>query len=550
MPDSEAKPRVPTAALSAFGPFLKRWLRPALLAGAIVAILVLASGFFGEAGFTAETALLLTAPQDGLANVNAVTPPQVDASVYRTAVLEGGILGSVLQQLGEPSGQAAETALARRVNVTFDRQLISSVIRIRVTAAEPERAALLANLIAEQVLQWDLDRAVQTLQGGARALQATVAATSDQLAAATVSGDAQSVATLEARLEQVQAESRLADERISDLVAVPLVRILSQAELPPGADGPRLTLALLVFLAGTTLVLVGAWLAMVLGNSLQHVRDVEAVAGLPVLTAFPQLAHRTAPERRDAADKLRDRLFQGDALLRPVVVLVTSPTEAAEKEGVALALAESFGRSGLQTLLLDANLRQPTSGSAFHLDESEFVSLEQFLTEADLRLEFVSIRLEGRRVFSLIPSFTPASWPAELLRTSLGQLLRQWQRLFQVIVIDSAPLLPFADTGGIAGLADVVVLGTKLGETQPEALRRSIATIRQLQGASPALVTSAAGPVAAMPGRRAAGSTATRDYAISILRAPRENRAEPSRIKEDDIEMPAAATPRSTRPLS
>lgn len=525
-----------------------------MLSGVVSAVLILAIGSGAEPSYAAEAALLLTAPQDGLANVNAVTPPQVDASVYRTAILEGGILATVLRQLGEPAGQTAEAALTERVDVMLDRQLISSVIRIRVRAAEPERAALLANLIAEQVLQWDRERAIETLEGGARALQATVAATAEQLAAAAAEGDAERIAALEVRLEQVQAEARLADERIADLVAVPLVRILSRAELPLEADGSRLALALLTLLAVTALVLTGAWLAALLGSSLQQEREVEAVTGLPVLSVFPQPARRAAQERRDAADKLRDRLFQGGVPLKPVIVLVTSPTEAAEKEGVAMALAESFGRSGLQTLLLDANLRQPTSGAAFHLDEREFISLEQFLTETDLRLEFVSIRLEGRRVFSLIPSFTPASWPAELLRTSMGQLLRQWQRLFQVIVIDSAPLLPFADTGGIVGLADEVVLGTQLGRTQPEGLRKAVAELRQLQGTAPAIVTSAAAPVAAATGwRRASRGALTRDYSISILRAPHENSPEPLRSRNDSndkvTEAAAEPAPRSTRPL-
>jgi Mrp family chromosome partitioning ATPase len=278
-------------------------------------------------------------------------------------------------------------------------------------------------------------------------------------------------------------------------------------------------LALLAFIVVAGIVLAVAWLVSLLRNGLEQAEAVEQATGLPVLAVFPT-AQGSSRARRDAADILRGRLAADSTQAGPAVIVVTSPTDSAEKEGLAIALAESFGRAGQQTLLLDGNLRAPSTGDAFRLNEGEFVSLEQFLADPARRLEFVSVRLEGRPVFSLIPSFTPAGWPADLLRSSLGELLKSWQRRFPVIIIDAAPLLPFPDTPGILGNADTVILATKLGLTAPEAARQAASTLLELHGRLPRLVVSERD--AALARFQRSRGRAADDYAISILRAPRK----------------------------
>jgi Mrp family chromosome partitioning ATPase len=495
--------------------FLRRRLLPALFAGLVIASITIVVRQALPSSFTAETSLLLAAPQQGLESVGVVTPPMIDPGVYRTAILEGGVLSRVLTQLGRPADTAAQLELAERVRVSVDNQLISSVIRIRVTSSEAQDAAVIANLIARSIIQWDADRARQALSTNVTALQVSLAQVERQLAAA---GGEDDVAALELREGELAAELAAARARAGSLAVAPLLEVLHEAVPPREPDGSgSLLLPLLAFLLGTGAVLAAGWLATMLREGVQQAGELERHAGLPVLATFPAASARGVQQiRRDAADIVRDRLSAGRPE-GPAVIVVTSPQHSAEKNGVAAALAESFGRSGQQTLLLDANLREPASGEEFRLNEGEFVSLEQYLTDPGRRLEFISIRLEGRRVFSLIPSFTPAAWPADLLRDSLGNLLGQWQRRFSVIVIDAAPLLPYPDSGGIIRHADTVVLATRLGLTRPGELQQAARILAGQHGKVPRLVTSEADSLFA-----GGSSRVTDDYAISILRAPRE----------------------------
>src|SRR5690606_34336858 len=121
------------------------------------------------------------------------------------------------------------------------------------------------------------------------------------------------------------------------------------------------------------------------------------------------------------------------------------------------------------------------TGDTFGLRDGEFASLEQYLLEPDKRLELVAARRDGNRLFSLMPSFRPADWPADLLRGSLGGLLEAWRRRFQVIILETAPLLPYPDTPGIAGLADQALLVAQLGRSDPDQLAAAADALRKRQ---------------------------------------------------------------------
>jgi Mrp family chromosome partitioning ATPase len=519
VPDAQANSQSATS-LNETISFLRQWLPLALFCGLVAGAAAFVMRSALPPSYTAGASLLLAAPQAGLESIGVVTPPLVDPAVYRAAILEGGILAGVLEQQGLPAGTAAEREFARQVSVSIDNQQISSIIRIRVRAPAALRAAQGANLIASELLQWDRDRGLQALLTGVTALQESLAGIDSQLAAAAAAGQEADV-LLEATRGHLAADLAAARERVESLTVGPLLRVLNEAAVPLEPDDSRAAaFALLAFIAGSAGILGLGWLAKVLRNSVQQAAGVERLTGLPVLATLPDASRRRAPQaRRDAADILRDRLAADQLMLESVVILVTSPTDASEKNGAAVALAESFGRAGHQTLLLDADLRSPSSGEEFRLNEDEFVSLEQFLTDPGRRLEFVSIRLEGRRVFSLIPSFTPAGWPADRLRGSLDQLLGQWRRRFPIIIIDAAPLLPFPDTGGIIDLADAVILTARLGASRREPLRQAVEVLTVRHGKVPRLVVSEAKPALGSFNRI---SRTADDYVISILRAPRE----------------------------
>src|SRR5690625_7678781 len=115
---------------------LRRGARPALLLGLLAATAVFLIRTLAPASFTATATLLLAAPQQGLDSLGIVTPSAVDASAYRTLILDGPLLEQALIQLGEPADPAAAAELRRQLTISIQSQTISRVIRLAVRSEE------------------------------------------------------------------------------------------------------------------------------------------------------------------------------------------------------------------------------------------------------------------------------------------------------------------------------------------------------------------------------------------------------------------------------
>jgi polysaccharide biosynthesis transport protein len=137
------------------------------------------------------------------------------------------------------------------------------------------------------------------------------------------------------------------------------------------------------------------------------------------------------------------------------VILVTSPTASEGKSSTASNLSISLAHAGRKVLLVDADLRRPSLHASYGL------RLDPGLTHV----------LKGVLSFQRVVQATPVenlellaagpgvSNPAELLAwPSLAPFLEEARRHYDVIVIDSSPLLIVTDPSIIAPLADGVIL--------------------------------------------------------------------------------------------
>ena len=138
-----------------------------------------------------------------------------------------------------------------------------------------------------------------------------------------------------------------------------------------------------------------------------------------------------------------------------------------------MALAESFSRSGKQTLLVDANLRHPATTEWLDVVPSHAAPFEVHLANPEQRYLPVSVAVAGRRTFDFIPSFTSARFPVDLLNQGLPDQLEAWKHGYDVIILDATPVLPFADTLAIAAYATGVAMCASSRTTTREQLREA-----------------------------------------------------------------------------
>ena len=455
--------------------FIRRGLVWALLAAAIggVGAYLLTSRI--EPTYRAEATLVATHvdPSTRAFGNVLVTAPSLDAGTYRTAILSRAVVDPAVAILAA-DGVDTGGQLGGQLNVTTSGTSSTTVIRLEVLAAEPELAARIANAVATAAIEWDEGRATRSLETIIVALQSQIEGIDAELASPlddnTRDGLLRSRGDLSIQLSSARALRSAAIGRLEPLeAAVPV--------LEPVAPRPVRNAAVAALLAAV-LVYAVRFLRQVLDVRIPTVDALAAVTGLPILAEFPLSRSRERRLSREAASYLRMNLMFDLADVHPKIILVSGYGADHGKTSVAVTLAESFAAQGHKTLLMDADLRRPMIGAVYQLDPDLTVSLRDALT-ADVVKPATEVRVARETVLDVYPSFTPAPNPTELLGNRLAPLLRAVKGHYDVIILDSAPLLAVADTLAIAPRVSAAVMVVSMREANRRSMNRAIQLLRR-----------------------------------------------------------------------
>lgn len=147
------------------------------------------------------------------------------------------------------------------------------------------------------------------------------------------------------------------------------------------------------------------------------------------------------------------------------VLLLTSPSSSEGKSTAAGNLAVSMAQQKDKVLLIDANLRDPNIHFIFKIPNSK--GLADVLS-GQVELEEAIYKTEIGRLDILTSGHLDAN-PAELLGSeSMEKLFREVLEDYDVILIDSPPVLEVTDTKLLANKSDGVVLVISEGRTAIE----------------------------------------------------------------------------------
>lgn len=156
------------------------------------------------------------------------------------------------------------------------------------------------------------------------------------------------------------------------------------------------------------------------------------------------------------------------------VILVTSPGQGEGKSlitvNLALSLAQEFDHT---VLLVDADLRMPTCHR--YLDIPSGLGLVDCLVDG-VDLEKVLVKT-GYGKLVLLPAGKPVKNPMEYFSSNtMRQLIEELKNRYpdRIILIDTPPVLMFAETRTLAGLADNVILVVREGDTSLEDIQESM----------------------------------------------------------------------------
>jgi polysaccharide biosynthesis transport protein len=162
---------------------------------------------------------------------------------------------------------------------------------------------------------------------------------------------------------------------------------------------------------------------------------------------------------------------------RPCTLVVTSAAPQEGKTLIATNLAATFARGGAEVLLVDCDIHRPRLHKVFQVPRSP--GLMDLLRTQDTEIHqetarrvALSQRLNAvRRTsierLSLLPCGVNAVNTPELLEPlSLQGLLSQFKTEYDVIVLDTPPVLVSADAATLAASAEGVILVVRAGQTE------------------------------------------------------------------------------------
>ena len=152
-----------------------------------------------------------------------------------------------------------------------------------------------------------------------------------------------------------------------------------------------------------------------------------------------------------------------DTELRTIVLTSAAPGEG--KSTTSANLATVFAQEGKQVLLVDADMRKPTTHYTFHMPNS--IGLSNVLTRQNTVEEAVRPTSVDR--LNLMTSGPIPPNPAELLASNtMGMLIAELKKMFDVVIFDAPPVLSVTDGQVLANKCDGVILVVNSGSTEKD----------------------------------------------------------------------------------
>lgn len=307
------------------------------------------------------------------------------------------------------------------------------------------------------------------------------------------------LAELERKAQSVKTlyESLLArfkQTTASDGIEQADARVVSPAKIPTGPSYPKpsLNLALglvLAFGAGVAAIV----LAEILMAGLFTEDEVERRLGLPYLGAVPTLSttvddvktlkgmtpadYLLAKPLSSFAESLRK--LRASILFSKVgepvkVIAVTSSLPGEGKTTTTFSLARTLATSGAKVVVVDCDLRQGAI-SQFLKEPASIGLLEVLNGVAPLEQAVINDE-SGAHILPLAKS---AYTPRDVLGSSaMHKLLQDLRDRYEIVLLDTAPLLAIADTRILAPHADAVVMLVRWKRTPVKAVQSALALLQ------------------------------------------------------------------------
>lgn len=270
-------------------------------------------------------------------------------------------------------------------------------------------------------------------------------------------------------------------------------RVIAPAFEPRKPSFPRkgLTLAIALF-GGLALGLGAVFLLEQIESGFTTVEQLEQATHFPVLAIVPRLdAREQVVEGRkvsipeyvalkplsrfgESIRSVRMSALMSNIDQPPKLILVTSSVPSEGKSTIAQCLAHSAAASNQRVLLIDCDLRHPSTSKYFKLHEGPGLT-DLLMGQAPPEKVFLRGPFPN---FTIVPAGTPTRHPPDILGSErLRALLASVRESYDVVFLDAPPISPVIDSAILSKIVDKVVYVVHWRETPRDLVVRSLQAI-------------------------------------------------------------------------
>ena len=407
----------------------------------------------------------------------------------------GGDVGEALQSSVVGQLRAQRATVAARV---ADLQARYGPEWPALVRARQELAAIDGQIQAEiQRVISNLEARVQVARDRTASLRSTLGRTRGALAgnnAASVrlnelERNAESVRTLyEGLLERYQETTNQSGNETADS------RLLQAAQAPGAPSSPNVPVNLVLgFILALGCGLAAVVLVELMDDGLITSDDVQQRLGLPMLGTVPlmmsiaerkdrrmaptdYLLNRPLSAFAEAFRTLRTSIMYAKLGSAAKVIVVTSALPGEGKTTTAVCLAISAAQAGLKVVIVDCDIRRRNVSRLLGVEADRGL-----LDVLDGSASLADVLLKGEASGAwVLPTAKREFTPREVFNTpEMAALLRQLRDDFDMVILDTAPVLAVAETRVLASQADAVMFLARWRKTPAKAAEAALRSLEQ-----------------------------------------------------------------------
>ncbi len=396
----------------------------------------------------------------------------------------------------------------------------TQLIEIAVTDSSPERAMVVANELANQlILQTPISKEeasneragfinaqLDELELKIEETNAQILAKQEELAGLF---SARQIADTQSQIAAMEAKQNTLQSNYASLLAstskgaANTLSIIEQATVPQAPIGPEKMMTMITAAAiGLSLAVGAAYLLEYLDDTIKTPDDIQSIVKLPTLSGIAEYKPEgdkpyelvTIKQPRspisEAYRSLRTAVLFTNVDKRIRTLLITSASPSEGKSLTAANLGVVMAQAGHRVLLIDADLRRPVQHRIFEIARN--YGLTNLLVEMPGTLEatkLVELFIHINKVIAetaqpglfLLTSGSVPPNPSEVIgSTKMKVLLELLSTRFDFIIIDSPPTLVVTDAVILSTRVDGVLLIANSGATRDNQLKQAVGRLREV----------------------------------------------------------------------